>query len=168
MFIADSESSTVRKVALAENGEVKNVCGSSRDPTDLFAFGDCDGKGVDAKLKHPLGVAYSEAGGCLYVADSYNHKIKRVTELASKSPVCQSLPLPAGCLKEPGGLALSVGAGKNGRLFIADTNHSQIKVVTGLLNDELECQCSSLFSIFRKVSSTSCCSSKRSFVPRTL
>ena len=41
---------------------------------DLFAYGDVDGKGRDARLQHPLGVAWNERDGLLYVADSYNHK----------------------------------------------------------------------------------------------
>lgn len=40
---------------------------------DLFAYGDVDGKGIDAKLQHPLGVA--TIGELIYVADSYNHKV---------------------------------------------------------------------------------------------
>ena len=127
LFVADSESSTVRKVCLSENGAVKNVSGGSRDPLDLFAFGDNDGQGTEAKLKHPLGVAYSTEEKCLYVADSYNHKIKRITELASKNPLCTSLVESSeGFFKEPGGLALS---GKS-QLFIADTNSSEVKVVS--------------------------------------
>lgn len=42
---------------------------------NLFAFGDVDGKGVDAKLQHPLGVAWTPEQSLLYVADSYNHKV---------------------------------------------------------------------------------------------
>lgn len=42
---------------------------------NLFAFGDVDGKGVDAKLQHPLGVAWAPEQSRLYVADSYNHKV---------------------------------------------------------------------------------------------
>ena len=42
---------------------------------DLFAFGDTDGKGREVRLQHPLGVAWSEKNGVLYVADSYNHKV---------------------------------------------------------------------------------------------
>lgn len=42
---------------------------------NLFAFGDMDGKGVDAKLQHPLGVAWASEQNLLYVADSYNHKV---------------------------------------------------------------------------------------------
>lgn len=45
---------------------------------NLFAFGDVDGKGVDAKLQHPLGVAWAPEQKLLYVADSYNHKVRMV------------------------------------------------------------------------------------------
>lgn len=41
---------------------------------DLFAFGDEDGKGRDARLQHPMGVACRK-DGLIYVADSYNHKV---------------------------------------------------------------------------------------------
>ena len=42
---------------------------------NLFAFGDADGKSVDAKLQHPLAVCYHEDEDVVYVADSYNHKV---------------------------------------------------------------------------------------------
>ncbi|MGH0166963.1 UNVERIFIED_CONTAM: hypothetical protein FKN15_051859 [Acipenser sinensis] len=65
VFIADAESSTVRTMSLKE-GAVKHL--------NLFAFGDVDGAGINAKLQHPLGVAWNKQKGLLYVADSYNHK----------------------------------------------------------------------------------------------
>ncbi|KAL4715128.1 hypothetical protein ACJJTC_012175 [Scirpophaga incertulas] len=59
VFVADSESSSIRRISLS-SGQVSNLCGGHRNPTNLFAFGDMDGIGVDAKLQHPLCVAYSE------------------------------------------------------------------------------------------------------------
>ena len=59
---------------------------------DLFSYGDKDGKGTEARLQHPLGVA-SISADKLFIADSYNHKIKLVTELASKTPVCSTCPV---------------------------------------------------------------------------
>ena len=50
-------------------GEVKTLVG-----TGLFDFGDVDGVGDDVRLQHALGVAYHD--GKLYVADTYNSKIK--------------------------------------------------------------------------------------------
>ena len=42
---------------------------------DLFSYGDVDGKGVEAKLQHPMGV--TSVGGAVYVADSYNSKVRQ-------------------------------------------------------------------------------------------
>lgn len=55
---------------------------------DLFAYGDKDGVGTGAKLQHPLGVAALAPSAdsnshVLYVADTYNHKIKRITQVPS-------------------------------------------------------------------------------------
>ena len=41
---------------------------------DLFEFGDKDGKGDSVRLQHPLGVAAQD--GRVFIADTYNHKIK--------------------------------------------------------------------------------------------
>ncbi len=86
LYVADSESSSVRCVELSMTGgggAVKAVCGGARDPTDLFAYGDEDGRGPEARMQHPLGVAAaSDGGGAVFVADSYNHKIKKVRDMA--------------------------------------------------------------------------------------
>lgn len=42
---------------------------------NLFAFGDVDGVGINARLQHPLGVTWDKKRNLLYVADSYNHKV---------------------------------------------------------------------------------------------
>ena len=50
----------------------------------LFDFGDVDGTGRDVRLQHPLGVAWSD--GKLYVADTYNNKIKVIDVADAKLP----------------------------------------------------------------------------------
>ena len=40
----------------------------------MFAYGDKDGKGFEAKLQHPLAVTVQDSDSIL-VADSYNHKV---------------------------------------------------------------------------------------------
>ena len=47
LYIADSESSSIR-VYHPKTG-VKNVCGGSKNPMDLFSYGDKDGKGTDER-----------------------------------------------------------------------------------------------------------------------
>lgn len=120
LYVADSESSTIRSFH-PKNG-VKNVCGGSKNPVDLFSFGDQEGRGTDAKLQHPLGVAYVPDDK-LFVADSYNHKLKLVTDLSAKNPNCTACPVTG--LNEPGGICFD---GK-GSLFVADTNNHCIKII---------------------------------------
>ncbi len=123
IYVADSESSSVR-VFQSKSG-VKNVCGGSKNPVDLFSFGDQDGKGTDAKLQHPLDLAFVPSKEALFIADSYNHKLKIVNDLNAKAPVCSTCDLVQG-LNEPGGLCL--GSGEN-LLYVADTNNHLIKTV---------------------------------------
>ncbi|XP_055976623.1 NHL repeat-containing protein 2 [Sorex fumeus] len=134
LFVADSESSTVRTVSL-KDGAVRHLVGGERDPMNLFAFGDVDGVGINAKLQHPLGVTWDNKRNLLYVADSYNHKIKVVdpktkncTTLAGTGEASNVIHscFTESTFNEPGGLCI----GENGQLlYVADTNNHQIKVM---------------------------------------
>lgn len=72
-FVADSESSAVR-VMYADDYSSESLAGGAPDDKDLCAFGDKPGKGCDAKLQHLIGVHYHD--GQIFVADTYNHKVK--------------------------------------------------------------------------------------------
>ncbi|KAG9338345.1 hypothetical protein JZ751_025902 [Albula glossodonta] len=134
LFVADSESSTIRTVAL-KDGAVKHLVGGERDPLNLFAFGDVDGAGINAKLQHPLGVAWNPHHTLLYVADSYNHKIKVVDPKSKQCDVLAGSGVAGNVLgpgfeqatfNEPGGLCV----GESGKvLYIADTNNHHIKTL---------------------------------------
>ena len=72
LFVADSEVSGVRVITgiKGERGPfVRTVVGEG-----LFKFGDEDGKAGAVRLQHCLGLTY--AGDHLYIADTYNNKIK--------------------------------------------------------------------------------------------
>ncbi|XP_049785489.1 NHL repeat-containing protein 2 [Schistocerca cancellata] len=135
VFVADSESSSIRRVSLVD-GKVSAVAGGSRSPFDLFQFGDVDGKLYDAKLQHPLGVAWCPRNETLYVADSYNHKIKAISistnfckTFAGSGKSGDSVgPIGGNSVQfsEPGGLCVSSDASK---IYIADTNNHSIKVI---------------------------------------
>ena len=122
LFIADSETSSIRSISLNGDGEVKTIVG-----LDLFEFGDRDGKGREVRLQHPLGVLFHN--GMLYVADTYNHKIKIIdpekktskTLLGTGEPGSNDSSSPG--FFEPGGLAIS-----GSKLYIADTNNHEIRV----------------------------------------
>ncbi len=129
LYVADSEGSSIRKVPIASKGEVTTVAGTSDLPSgqSLFAFGDIDGVGKEARFQHPLDVLYHD--GSLFVADSYNHKIKKID--AKKRDVKTFLgngkagtELSPAQLSEPAGLSIA-----KGKLFVADTNNHRICVV---------------------------------------
>lgn len=42
---------------------------------NLFAFGDKDGKGIGAKIQHPLDVCHIPNTDYAIICDSYNHKV---------------------------------------------------------------------------------------------
>src|SRR5712691_4583697 len=123
LYVADSETSSIRSVSLGINGVVQTVVGAG-----LFEFGDQDGIGTEqVRLQHPLGVAYHD--NILYVADTYNHKIKKIgpatataaTYFGSGKPGRRDGQEPE--FYEPGGLSLAAG-----KLYIADTNNHAIRV----------------------------------------
>lgn len=148
LFVADSESSSIRLISL-KDGAVKKFAGGDIDPKNLFAFGDLDGVGTKAKLQHPLGVGLLQDEGPVLIADSYNHKIK-VADVKTKD--CRTL-IETGKLgtnkgdnwsefelSEPGGLCVDQ---KNRLVYIADTNNHRIVVV-----DTDSQKCSNLPIIF--------------------
>jgi thiol-disulfide isomerase/thioredoxin len=109
VFVLDSETSSVRAIDIAR-GQVRTVVGE-----DLFVFGDVDGDKAKARLQHPIGMAYG--GGALWVADSYNSKVKRVDPRTGQTRTVISADL-----SEPAGLGFA-----GGTLFIADTNHHRVR-----------------------------------------
>lgn len=128
MFLADSESSAIRKIVLGD-GKVQAVVGGDRNPQNLFAFGDVDGQLVNAKLQHPLGVCYNHKDKMVYVADTYNHKIKRIDPETSTIETLVIKEKDTGeefHFNEPGGLCVD----ETGELLIvANTNNHSIDLI---------------------------------------
>ncbi|CAL8471539.1 g11081 [Coccomyxa elongata] len=131
LWVADSESSTVRSMDLTTGGSTAHVGGDALFADNLFRFGDKDGSGTGALLQHPLAVLALPTGE-VFVADSYNHKLK-VLEPASDSIRSMAGSGVAGMadgaggnarLSEPAGLC----PGPNGTVLVADTNNSAIRV----------------------------------------
>ena len=112
ILVADSEVSSVRAIDILE-GRVRTIVGRG-----LFDFGDAEGLPEQVLLQHPLDVAAGE--NCLYIADSYNNKIKAVAfgSMQTRTVLGDGNPTH---LHEPGGLAPAGGS-----LYIADTNNHRI------------------------------------------
>ena len=62
MFVADSESSSIRRLNVETGGSAACVGGDAFFADNLFMFGDKDGAGSGALLQHPLGVCGAPNG----------------------------------------------------------------------------------------------------------
>ena len=105
VYVTDSNNHTLRKVTPA--GVVTTVAGLAG------TSGSADGTGTDARFNFPWGVAVDAAGN-VYVADSNNSSIRKVTPAGVVTTLVghpgatgfQPGPLP-GVLNGPAGLALT-------------------------------------------------------------
>jgi thiol-disulfide isomerase/thioredoxin len=117
LYIADSESSSIRAINL-ETRKVTTICGSG----DLYLFGDKDGIGEEVRLQHCMGVEYIQ--GNLWVADTYNHKIKLVNPKTGECKTVLSNGASNIKFSEPSGLSVI-----DTNLYIADINNHAIRHV---------------------------------------
>lgn len=124
MFIADSEASAIRAISMGTDAQVMTLIGQG-----LFEFGDIDGTGGMVRLQHPTGLTFYD--GLIYIADSYNHKIKTLdpttaevqTLIGTGRPGHTDASFTETELFEPEGIVAS-----QDRLYIADTNNHLIRV----------------------------------------
>jgi thiol-disulfide isomerase/thioredoxin/DNA-binding beta-propeller fold protein YncE len=136
LYVADSEGSSLRAVPFDAHKRVRTVIGTADLPAGrLFMFGDHDGSGKAVRLQHPLGVALVD--GTLYVADTYNNKIKAVN-LAKKTVRTIAGSGQPGHDDEPASFDEPAGiAAAGGKLYIADTNNHLIRIVDLEDNDKV-------------------------------
>ncbi len=134
LFVVDAEASAIRRIDLSQQPtRAVTLVGQG-----LFEFGDVDGPGPQARLQHPTGLAF--ARNRLYIADSYNHKIKVLdpvttqlqTLIGSGQPGHANGSFARAELFQPQGIAASTN-----RLYIADTNNHLVRIAdlaTGILH----------------------------------
>ena len=124
VFVADSEVSGIRLISRigTPKPHVGRIVGEG-----LFEFGDVDGVGPRVRLQHCLGVAFHE--GKLYIADTYNNKIKVCDPRSREVKTFAGLGKPGidddpARFYQPGGLSASGSS-----LYVADTNNHKIRVI---------------------------------------
>ncbi|MFO1010763.1 MAG: thioredoxin-like domain-containing protein [Planctomycetota bacterium] len=124
LFVVDAEASAIRAIDLVGRPTVRTLVGRG-----LRDWGDADGVGEAVLLQHPMGLAFD---GLLHVADSYNHKLKRL------DPTTREVRTLAGT-GERGHEDGSVGSARfanpegvavrNHLVFVADTDNHALRVV---------------------------------------
>jgi sugar lactone lactonase YvrE len=126
LYFVDAGNHRVRKVSSA--GVITTVAGNG-----VPGFSGDGGQAASAQLNNPHGLAM-DAVGNLYIADSYNHRIRKITTTGIISTVAgngkqgysgDGGPAASAQLFNPNAIAVD----SSGNLYIADTwNHSIRKV----------------------------------------
>jgi sugar lactone lactonase YvrE len=114
LYVADAESSRIRKVSPA--GVVTTFAGFAGD-------GAADGPIGTASFRHPLGLAV-DAGGNLYVADTENHTIRKISPAGIVSTLAGTVGAPgsdngtgtAASFNLPAGIVVDAG----GNLYVTE------------------------------------------------
>lgn len=125
VYIADTANHTIRKITAA--GVVTTLAGSPHES------GSADGSGAAARFNSPLDIA-TAPDGFIYVADSGNHIIRKVTPAGVVTTFAGASGF-FGALDGSGTNALfdrpcGIAVGSNGSIYVVDTNSSTIRKIT--------------------------------------
>jgi DNA-binding beta-propeller fold protein YncE len=125
LIIADTSNHRLRKLTV-ESNTVTTIAGSGR-------AGFKDGAANDAEFDGPIGVAVDKQKNVIFVADSYNDRIRKiapdgsVTTLAGTgTPGFKDGDGVSAMFDTPCGVAVD----KDGNLFVADTGNNAIRKIT--------------------------------------
>lgn len=124
LYVAENDNNLIRKIT--PGGDVTTLAGQA------LVAGSATGTGASAQFNKPSGLVLS--GPTLYVADTGNHVIRKVTTDGSVSGFVGSVGVP-GNTNRPGNAARfnrpqGVAVDSGGNVFIADTANSSIRKVT--------------------------------------
>ena len=123
-YVADQNNHCIRKITLA--GEVTTLAGLGG------TSGYAEGNGAAAKFNYPRGVVVDSAGS-VYVADTYNHRIRKITSARDVTTVAGQ---GSSGFREGSGsvakffLPAGVAVDGNGNLYVGDTIHLRIICAT--------------------------------------
>lgn len=125
VYVADLNDCTIRKIT--PDGMVSTVAGTPEET------GGADGHGPSARFFYPTGIAADGAGN-LYVADTYNHTIRKITPAGIVTTIAGEAEMlghadgknSSARFNGPKGIALD----KAGNLYVADTDNHAIRKIT--------------------------------------
>lgn len=124
LYVADSGNHTIRRIAA--DGTVSTLAGFAG------SSGSADGSGSAARFSSPSGIAV-DSTGTLFVADTGNHTIRRITAAAETTTIAGAAGAPgsvddvgtAARFSSPSGIAVDAG----GTLYVADTGNDTIRAI---------------------------------------
>ena len=126
LYIADTNNNRIRKVTLPASGV--NPIITTLAGTGQFGFAGDSGDATLAQFNVPSGVALDASGNNLYIADRYNHRIRKV-DLSLPTPTINTVAGDGttAVLNQPTGVALD----GLGNVFIADKNNHRVRRLSG-------------------------------------
>ena len=125
LYVADTSNHIIRKIATS--GLVTTFAGA------LGQSGATNATGASARFNNPRGIAIDSVGN-LYVADTSNHIIRKITAAGVVTTLAGSAGLAgrnnatgtAATFNNPQGIAIDSA----GNLYVADTSNHQIRKIT--------------------------------------
>ena len=138
LYIADTGSDVVRMINAA-TGNITTVAG---DGTAGYRLTDDGGLATLAELDAPQGVTL-DSGGNLYIADTYNQRIRRVNAISGIITTVAGDGTAGYRLADDGGLATkaelnfpdAVAFDSQGNWYIADSLNNRIRQVNAITGD---------------------------------
>lgn len=131
VYVADTSNHTIRKIN--GNGAATTLAGLPG------TSGTADGIGNAARFNFPQGVAADSAGN-LYVADTYNHTIRKIT-VDGRVSTMAGLPGSSGSADGTGEAARfdypqGIAVDNSGNVYVADTGNNTVRKIasTGIVS----------------------------------
>jgi uncharacterized protein (TIGR03437 family) len=127
-YIADTLQYLIRRVAV--DGTVTTIAGNGR-----LGYGGDNGPALNASFNSPESVAIDPTTGLVYVADTYNHRIRKISASGIVTTVAGNEfaffagdggPATQASLNFPRGISFDT----DGTLYIADSGNNRIRKVT--------------------------------------
>jgi sugar lactone lactonase YvrE len=130
LYFADCNNSVVRRVS---NGVIATVAGTWPGTYSIGSFGGDNGPAATAQLSFPSAVAF-DAAGSLYIADSTNGRVRRVSNGIITTVAGNGFPPGRGdggpavnaVLIDPNDLAFDSA----GNLYVADSGDYRVRVIS--------------------------------------
>jgi len=123
VYVADTNNNRIRKVL--PDGMVSTLAGSG-------TLGFADGVAATAQFNFPNGIAV-DSTGTVYVADSFNHRIRKIQPDGTVSTLAGSGTLgfaDGAGMTSQFNLPTGVTVGSAGTVYVADQNNHRIRKIT--------------------------------------